>query len=59
MRVNLELATLGFKEEDRLCGLVHGPSLRPLASRKADTSDEDATLLRKQPIVWKVDDNEK
>jgi hypothetical protein len=48
------ILTRGRKKGARLCGLSKdGPY--PLTNKKADTKDEEATLLTKQPIVWNDD----
>jgi len=48
------ILTRGRKKGAKLCGLSKdGPY--PLTNKKADTKDDEATLLTKQPIVWKDD----
>ena len=48
------ILTRGRKKGAKLCGLSKdGPY--PLTNKKADTKDDEATLLTKQPIVWNDD----
>jgi len=45
--------TEGRRRETKLWGLYSFSGRKPRTARKADTKEDDATLLRKHPIVWK------